>query len=750
MGSVPVNKIADHYQLKCGICDETYSNPKVLPCLHSFCQSCLDSNIRSQDRTISCPTCHGVVTVPAKGVDAFPLNFFVNNMLTVLAVQNPTKCTNCEDSAEASARCLDCVENLCSNCVCAHRRIRQTKEHRILSFDEIQANEVKDTIQCPSYCSAHPKELLKYFCETCDQAICRDCAIYEHREHIYVDLKQAVKKYRMSVTSLLDNTKRKIPVVKAAVEEVKEVTENLQQRVETVKNAIRSTIENHIRELEDQENQLMDKLEDIYRSKEKVLVTQKSALELDLHNLLSSCEFTENVLRYGNEAEVMLVKPQMVSRLQALNAHESQCEPEDNEVVDFCSRDDELSKAIGRLGQVSTSYTFPMLSSAEGLGLSKAKVGHKSSFTVIAKDRNGEPCTTGGDPVDVKLYCPNGSPLTADIEDNQDGTYTASYTPNIKGDHQITVHIRSKPIHASPYDLQVTAGIDCENIGPLMLKFTPSNNQVKTNDDYYEPWGVACDPDGFLVATDHRNHQIQVFDANGQMLYKFGTRGKGDGEIWYPAGVFVDSSGNIYVSDHGNNRVQVFTHQGQFIRKFGSRGSGLGQLKGPCGITLDSDGRVIVADRDNHRIHVFDADGQPVVHFGGYGDAPGKFNCPRHVAVNQKGEILVSDAGNFRVQKFSKKGEFLAKFGSKGSNSGQFNCPAGIAVDAEGHIVVADLKNVCLQIFDSEGSFLKKIGKGDSPVKGESSVFSKPTGVAISVNGNVVVADRGNHRVQVF
>ena len=52
-----------------------------------------------------------------------------------------------------------------------------------------------------------------------------------------------------------------------------------------------------------------------------------------MSNLLSSCEFTENVLRYGNEAEIMLVKPQMVSRLQNLNNHESQCEPEDNEVT---------------------------------------------------------------------------------------------------------------------------------------------------------------------------------------------------------------------------------------------------------------------------------------------------------------------------------------------------------------------------------------------------------------------------------
>ena len=65
----------------------------------------------------------------------------------------------------------------------------------------------------------------------------------------------------------------------------------------------------------------------------QVLTSQQKILELDLSNLLSSCDFTENVLRYGNEAEIMLVKPQMVSRLQNLNEHESQCEPEDNEVI---------------------------------------------------------------------------------------------------------------------------------------------------------------------------------------------------------------------------------------------------------------------------------------------------------------------------------------------------------------------------------------------------------------------------------
>ena len=78
----------------------------------------------------------------------------------------------------------------------------------------------------------------------------------------------------------------------------------------------------------------------------------------------------------------------------------------------------------------------------------------------------------------VKLHGPNGIPLTACVVDNEDGTYTATYTPVVKGDHQITVHVRGKPIQDSPYDLQVTAGIDCEKIGPLMFSFTPSGNEV--------------------------------------------------------------------------------------------------------------------------------------------------------------------------------------------------------------------------------------------------------------------------------
>ena len=54
----------------------------------------------------------------------------------------------------------------------------------------------------------------------------------------------------------------------------------------------------------------------------------------------------------------------------------------------------------------------------------------------------------------------------------------------------------------------MTAGIDCANIGPMMLKFTPSCKN--TNEEYYEPWGVTADPDGLFVVSDHHNHRLQV------------------------------------------------------------------------------------------------------------------------------------------------------------------------------------------------------------------------------------------------
>ena len=111
------------------------------------------------ERTLQCPRCFTDIAIPTKGVDAFPSHSFINNLLNILAVQNPTSCTNCEDQAMADSRCLDCVENLCQNCVIAHERIRQTKDHKVVCFEELQNNAIYDAMKCPSFCGIHDREV---------------------------------------------------------------------------------------------------------------------------------------------------------------------------------------------------------------------------------------------------------------------------------------------------------------------------------------------------------------------------------------------------------------------------------------------------------------------------------------------------------------------------------------------------------------------------------------------------------------
>ena len=110
----------------------------------------------------------------------------------------------------------------------------------------------------------------------------------------------------------------------------------------------------------------------------------------------------------------------------------------------------------------------------------------------------------------MKLHCFDAIFLTADVEDNQDGSYTVTYSPVSKGILQLTVHIRDKPIRGSPFELPVTSGIDCEKIGPMIFKCGRRDGLPDSSEDTCEPWGVTVGPDGRIIVSDHHNHRLQV------------------------------------------------------------------------------------------------------------------------------------------------------------------------------------------------------------------------------------------------
>jgi hypothetical protein len=268
---------------------------------------------------------------------------------------------------------------------------------------------------------------------------------------------------------------------------------------------------------------------------------------------------------------------------------------------------------------------------------------------------------------------------------------------------------------------------------------------------YNGPRGVAVAQDGRVFVGDVDNYRIQVFEADGTFVRKWGSSGSTDGKFNSIMAVAVAPNGRVFVADSGNSRIQVFEADGTFVRKWGTNGTGNGQLKNPSGVAVAPDGRVVVADRGNNRIQVFEADGAFVRKWGSSGPLDGQFSNPWGVAVAPDGRVFIADTDNHRIQVFEADGTFVRKWGRSGSSGGPggtFVTANAVAVAADGLVFVSDSGGGIprIQVFEADGTFIRKWGSWGS-LGGQ---FKAPWGMAVGSDGRLVVADPGNMRIQVF
>jgi DNA-binding beta-propeller fold protein YncE len=157
------------------------------------------------------------------------------------------------------------------------------------------------------------------------------------------------------------------------------------------------------------------------------------------------------------------------------------------------------------------------------------------------------------------------------------------------------------------------------------------------------------------------------------------------------------------------------------------------------------------------RVEIFAGDGSP----GAGGDAPARqarFGEPFGVAVDDEGNVYVADAGESnRVRRISPEGLLTTLAGGReGFADGPgpaaaFHTPSALALDGEGNLYVADTGNHRVRKVSKEGEVTTVAGTGaagfaDGPAA--SAQFNAPVGVAVDREGNVYVADTYNDRVR--
>src|SRR5262245_27949368 len=175
--------------------------------------------------------------------------------------------------------------------------------------------------------------------------------------------------------------------------------------------------------------------------------------------------------------------------------------------------------------------------------------------------------------------------------------------------------------------------------------------------------------------------------------------------------VAVDAKDNVHVFNRGEHPVIVFDRDGTFLRSWGE-----GVFRRAHGITIGPDGTLWLTDDLHHTVRQFTPEGKLLLTLGDpdkpsalHGGEP--FNRPTHVALCPRtGDIYVSDGyGNSRVHKYDPKGRLLFSWGEPGTDPGCFNIPHNIATDAEGRVYVADRENHRVQIFDDKGQYLTQL-----------------------------------------
>ena len=735
-------------EVSCPVCTNIYTDPKHLPCLHTFCLQCLKQWHRTSHGrdTIRCPKCQAVSRVPESGdLKHLPTSFYLNGLIDVLAIKecksSQVRCGNCDKKSSESSYCFQCCVFWCEKCVIAHNIIRSNKDHRVLALQDFQDKDYEDVMKRPAFCPKedHNREELKFFCTNCETPVCQTCVLLQHGGHALILIKEEAERQKIQMKSLIENQRRNLQAKMNAISQLDEDSAKLIQQGEDVKRDVQTFVDNLINVIEANKKNIFSAVEKETNTSLESVTKRKTEIEHQITVIKSSLEKADKLVTRNTNAEIVQLKKSFDTIFEGVDQTEvTDRDPEglparlvfveNQKMLDTVSTEE-----IGTLQMLQ--QTKASQSVAEGKGLEDVIVNCEAQFFLTTRNAEGRQCYNERDHVTVEIRDERGRECAMEvrINDNKDGLYQISYSPRDPGRYKVTVKVNGKHVRGSPFTVQVKTF----QSRPV-LSFGKEGLSVEM---FQYPWGVAVNAKDEIAVTDQNNHRVQIFNSGGKYLRSFGRKGNNAGEFNNPSGIAFHNNGNIFVADRFNHRIQIFSGEGKYVASFGGKGSLDSQLTYPWGLSVDSDGNIIVADTENNLIKIFSPDGKFLMKIG----RQGSFTFPVH-CVQCDRYLIVSDKNEHCIKVFDRNGNFQYKFGNQGGRDGEFKYPVFLSVNKLGHLMVSDIDNNRIQVFELNGKFVGKFGTKGSNL-GE---FQYPTSVAVLSNGRIVVTDKNNHRIQIF
>ena len=737
-----------HEEVSCSVCMSPFTDPKILPCFHTFCLHCLNELQRTSGKhgEITCPKCRRKFQVPGSGYPKdLPANFRMNSLLDVMAIQKcnvaGVKCGNCDKTSAQSFYCFKCCAFWCDDCIAAHNIIRANKDHRVLAIKDFQDQDIEDVLKRPVFCQKkhHGNEELKFFCKECECAICSTCAITLHEGHVKVPLQDAAYERKLRLESTIKSQKEKALQMRNTITRLQSKCNEIQEQVACVKKSAQSFIDNLMKVFEAKKQELFKEVD--YKAQEVIerLEEQQFQVQNELQLIETSIKKTETLLKRSTNAEIVHFTVNTLFQEEITDEAELvDCDRKDLCHFVFFANKSLTAKAnsegVGSLKQI-ISQTKSCNSKAEGKGITEVTVGLKSQFVLTTRNAENEQCYEQCDIVTVEIRNDDGRECAteAQVQDNKDGSYNISYFAKEAGTCQTSVMVNGEHVSGSPCTVQVK---------PRKYKSVFSFGGKGSSAGMFDgPWGVAVNERNEITVTDRNNNRVQIFSSDGTYLRSFGSMGDQEGEFNEPTGIAYLNNGNTVVADSENNRLQIFTEQGEYLTQIGGEGNLDHQFNYPWGLSVDSDGNIIVADSNNKLIKIFTPSGQFLRKFGGEDLLVDPCHC-----IRKDQYFIVSDWGDHSIKVFNTDGDFLYKFGNEGEGDGEFYGPKYLSVDKAGHLMVCDSANDRVQILELSGKFIANFELMSDRIE----EYVGPVSTAVLSDGRIVVSDYCDNCIKII
>jgi len=355
---------------ECPICTEVYTDPRVLPCGHTFCLKCIEECGKGKlpGQKVACPLCRKEFTLPSNGVSDLPKNFFVTNFLGMKELTRvESKTSGCEacsggDATEvkvATVYCVECRQKLCQDCEEAHRKFNVTRRHQRVELGD----ELLSLILPSDTCEKHLGKYLEIYCFNCELVICMMCYINIHSKHNCSDVNEVADELREQMTT-------DVGKITSAVDRCREMLESLEKEKDKFVDKVKKTgveISEKAEQLKQMidvhKEKLMNELSSMKHKRMTEIDNLREVIEIQLSSMESYKMYVDEVRQKGTACDIARAANgfhNTADELLKFDATECALDDLDHADVTLTSLDlviDNLNKIFGQLRVLNTTHT---------------------------------------------------------------------------------------------------------------------------------------------------------------------------------------------------------------------------------------------------------------------------------------------------------------------------------------------------------------------------------------------------------